>query len=276
MTETMAKITEDDYLAQRPHTRVRVNPRRLVAEVDPVAGFAESRSVLTLEDVERSYREINSVDWAKVNRDYMSGVMRRRIDFGAIFGVQPDLEPIPPPPVQAPRPSPATLPEAKWSPEYRALATKVGAIPREIADYEMREYLAGQGLPIYPPADVIAYLKDRAEIMAKKHEGEAADVGWNNLWNGRFAFGWVGLRTCDRPQTAAVLIGGSHRAGPYNLAIPGPVLETVAGLIQRFGDRVQFAVSEIYRDPDPFLLVNIDHDQNYIVERWDEPSFRMR
>jgi len=62
----------------------------------------------------------------------------------------------------------------------------------------------------------------------------------------------------------------------YRKAIPMPVLMTIAKIREAFPE-AEFFVTDIRRLPkgDPFLSVRMPGEELFIIERWDEPGFRM-
>lgn len=65
------------------------------------------------------------------------------------------------------------------------------------------------------------------------------------------------------------------RLSAYHEPIPFPVLLTAAKIHDALGTDVELFVSQIKSYPDPFLAVRARGDKEYfVVERWDEPTFR--
>lgn len=135
---------------------------------------------------------------------------------------------------------------------YRELAEKAGfsgaeqAIlvqQRTMRSHDLRKFLAKNGICVYPEKKVIAYMNS---ITPRSH-----DWGWRPLKAGRYA--------------------------SYAKPIPEVVLMTIVKINECFPDAV-FEVTDITARPkgDPFLRVRIANtSDNFIIERWDEPKFRM-
>ena len=91
------------------------------------------------------------------------------------------------------------------------------------------------------------------------------------------------LREADRREHAQWwdedLSRGAIQTGlrVYAKPIPMPVLLTIDRIVERFPS-AKFYVSDERRPSDvsdPFLLILIDEEE-YIIERWDEPNYRER
>lgn len=143
--------------------------------------------------------------------------------------------------------------------EYKDLAKKLSIpIPPTAIRDEFRSALRELGLPIYDNAEVNHYL---FKICPK-------DKHW----------AWVGLRPQDQGQLNvwSVVLDGQLVHGPYNKAIPYPVMLTVEKVLDKY-PKANFFVSDFTaKSPDPFLAVCLERDPSSltIIERWDEPGFR--
>lgn len=92
-----------------------------------------------------------------------------------------------------------------------------------------------------------------------------ADTVWNymnSITPNGFGWMWVSTRRVENGYW-------------YVKPIPTPVLMTMAKIRERYPE-ARFDVTDIQRMPkgDPFLRVDI-HGETLIIERWDEPGFRM-
>jgi hypothetical protein len=69
---------------------------------------------------------------------------------------------------------------------------------------------------------------------------------------------------------------GSFSPQIYPDLVPLPVLITVDSLVEKLDDRVSFYIGALGEKIDPFLGVRLNSapDTMFVVERWDEPSFR--
>jgi len=138
--------------------------------------------------------------------------------------------------------------------EYRKLAEKAGFLNAETAikvrqktieSHQLREFLAKNGICVYPENKVHRYM----------HSITPKNCTW--LW---------------RPLNHN---GGFHN--PYSKPIPEVVLMTIVKIRESFPNAL-FEVTDIEELPkgDPFLRVRIPHTtDSFIIERWDEPKFRM-
>jgi len=129
---------------------------------------------------------------------------------------------------------------------YRMLAHDVGfpcedvivRHERHLRVQELRLFLANSGITVFPEHSVERYM--------------------NSITPRGYRWKWVALDS-------------------YTRAIPAPVLLTIKSIKDAFRD-ARFCITDIEAipDPDPFLQVHIRHSaQMFIIERWDEPGFRM-
>lgn len=157
---------------------------------------------------------------------------------------------------------------------HAELATKlgVGAIPRISTETSarLRDVLREECITVYDFDAVVRYMN---RITKRKRE----------------PWGWMPLRRCDRVYQLDVdqrqsgrwiwqQLAGSFEARQYSEPIPYPALCTVDRLVEHLGDEVSFFVAAIIELPklDPFLAVRLNScpEDMYVIERWDEPSFR--
>ncbi len=139
-------------------------------------------------------------------------------------------------------------PEAFSEAEYMELAKKAGfhraivAIDKEkvrTVTRKLRRFLAANGITVYNDNRVNTYMNS---ITPTNHRWR-----WNEV-NG---------------------------SGNYSEPIPQAVLMTMAKIREAFPS-VLFEITEIYDVPkgDPFLRCGIG-EEKFIIERWNEPGFRM-
>lgn len=138
--------------------------------------------------------------------------------------------------------------------EYRRLAGSVGFHPgaaiserkREQEKRRFREFLSESGICVYPEGRVNDYMNAAALKLAHA----AGRESWTATWR------WINISI-------------------YEEAIPAPVLMTAAKIRAVFPN-TNFEITEIKLAPkgDPFMSV-MHAGVRYIVERWDEPGFRM-
>ena len=169
--------------------------------------------------------------------------------------------------------------------EYRKLAKKLGiAVVAETVTTTLDEVLRAEGIDIYAMADVSAYME---KVTPK----------------GRI-YVWKACRQLDkqRSERHITLDGSSSHHGQfsdgvYSRPIPYPVLLTIDRIeevTKKYRIQPAFFVSDYaVPAPDPFLMVTIpaegmsqEKEPNgklwtanpepacFVIERWDEPSFR--
>lgn len=147
---------------------------------------------------------------------------------------------------------------------YRGVATELGLNTAPMDAERFKGWITERGLRVYDRADVQEYLHCKYQVPVGNI---THDVKW----------GWRPLRAADRLKAPRPETNGSVQRStkPYAKAIPYPVLLTIRDIHQAFPDARFFVSDEFYaeRIPDPFLMVEIGHEQ-FIVERWDEQSFR--
>ena len=137
--------------------------------------------------------------------------------------------------------------------DYAVLAKRAGFISgTAIAqEHAFEKFLAENGICVYTHAKVRSYLGSLCGTeQSPMWWGVSGGILWDDFTN-------TGLGT--RP--------------PYDKPIPVPALETMATIRDKFPD-VLFWVSHISDVIDPFLAAQINN-KFYIIERWDEPGFRM-
>lgn len=202
-----------------------------------------------------------------------------------------------------PRPVPVTAPTLPD--DYEAVAERIGAghllrgvkearesdaraAKRESARVAIVNALAELGLRTYDESAVAAYLKtvygatpfgwralrDKDNPLCERmwRAGSYVDHNgrWVDTWSECGAVGFGGFG-----KGAMRVIGGKDVA-LYAKPVPLPVLLTIEAIQQRVPDALFFVSDEARRMPervDPFLMVLVAGER-YIVERWDEPSFR--
>lgn len=127
-------------------------------------------------------------------------------------------------------------------------ATKAIALKKsEAAIYLFRAFLAENGITVYQEDAVNRYM--------------------NSITPFEMRWGWLGLDSSASARLSMV----------YEKPIPLAVLMTMAKIREAFPDAV-FQVADIYYLPkgDPFLRVALSGTSEwFIIERWDEPGFRM-
>lgn len=148
--------------------------------------------------------------------------------------------------------------------EYLKVATALGLSSQgAVASERLRHVIKRGNFHIFDRVQVAEYLNEKL---------------------GKDQWEWAGLRPCDVEEFSDSnwfshhgdhRIPFSHRQ--YSANVPLPVLLTV----QRIAEEVpeaRFYISNRRENPwaDPFLMVTTKNSSSFIIERWDEPSFRER
>jgi hypothetical protein len=191
---------------------------------------------------------------------------------------------------------------------YAKLAESVGFFAEDIVLYRLRAHLRSAGLSEYPLEDVEKFLDKKFGKATTTVSGSSSYPPIK--YATKFKWGWHPLRAVDAKEVSGWQIGAtrtvtkfddefydSGRHGkyqctwsrkvlsqPYNRLIPMPVLQTVAGIADKFpsvsfivADWADYETSTIIpssRPEDPFLGVLGPGISLMIIERWDEPNFR--
>lgn len=153
--------------------------------------------------------------------------------------------------------------------EYNRVAKAIGWKPGALLEQNVRNFLAENGLCVFPYEKVEAYLDSKFG----KFRGITVDSTW--VWRplrendfGLERHAWVARRN------GSIIEKGPYYHGP----IPPPVMATVEKIAQAFPE-VKFFVSDVPepedRFGDPFLALCGLGMKLLPVERWEEPSFRM-
>lgn len=148
--------------------------------------------------------------------------------------------------------------------EYRALAAKIG-LRVLTAKQSLRQVLHDETIPVYDLRRVESYMR-RVTPRGK-------DWGW---------------RACREHDVLSRMhygsSNGSFIAGIYAHPLPFPVLHTIERVSAACPEALFFVSDYEAVRPDPFLMVTmypVDHrlweatpETCFVIERWDEPSFR--
>lgn len=172
--------------------------------------------------------------------------------------------------------------------EYVALAKRLGVtLPKVITKLDLAQILIQENISAYDYRKVAAYM-NRITPSGKNWQ-------WKPLRAVDYEHSWRNL-SFDRPPVA----DGSFCEAVYDKAVPYPVLLTVDKIEQATKDvpsslKPAFFVTDyVSKNPDPFLMVCVpgNHDitdpladnwrrrvvpipeRVFVIERWDEPSFR--
>jgi hypothetical protein len=144
---------------------------------------------------------------------------------------------------------------------YNQLASKLGVRSRAgIASSKLLGVLAEESIHVYDLARVEAYLDKKG------------------YW------GWFPLRKKDAQYSTRVRrvthtsyssLYGAAQSNVYVLPVPYPALLTVDRIVNRC--EATFFVAALQDFPDPFLVaISLEEGSPsmFVIERWDEPSFR--
>lgn len=190
-------------------------------------------------------------------------------------------------PVPVPQKQPVAIVEpladAAFCEEYAAVALELGYSTPQLKQGAFQRFLSERGVSVYDRAKVSAYLDAQyGPPKARPGNGAVATWGWRPLTpgnspidsdDGAVATAWGGGFVSWNWTANGSLMAGVE---PYQKPIPMPVLLTAQAIKRAFPDARFYVSDEVHeRDAirDPFLLVRFE-GVSYIVERWDEPSFR--
>ena len=160
----------------------------------------------------------------------------------------------------------------KLEKEYRRISNKLGtSFAETLHTNDLAKYLAENSMTVYPLDKVKAYLLRKMADLPKPRDSWGSGARWT--WN------WMALRDQD------VLKSSGNFSRLYedpNKPVPVEVLMTVEKIVDDLRPtRVHFYVSEIVkaarptpRVVDPFLAVCANTSKLFVIERWNEPSFR--
>jgi len=169
-----------------------------------------------------------------------------------------------PTPHEAPRPSTP----ADELDRYARLASELG-ITTIATEELLKAILADEAIHVYDLAKVSVYMY--ATVQKEIAKGAPPNLVW----------GWVPLRERDAAARPPVIRNPFRQSielpRVYTKPVPYPVLCTVKKIVDRMGpDAVEFFVTDYgVARPDPFLAVKAKGGFSmYVIERWDEPSFR--
>jgi hypothetical protein len=154
--------------------------------------------------------------------------------------------------------------DATFIEDFNRIAQKVGSQKRASASVgRLADLLSELTIQVYDLAKVEEYMDEKGYW------------GWfpvRAVTIRSFGSGKIGRVTQSRWPT----LYGDTENTPYIEAIPYPVLLTIESIIDKAGEDAEFYIAALKKDPDPFLAVRLTSDPTnvYVIERWDEPSFR--
>ncbi|OHA10942.1 MAG: hypothetical protein A3H69_05885 [Candidatus Sungbacteria bacterium RIFCSPLOWO2_02_FULL_47_9] len=129
---------------------------------------------------------------------------------------------------------------------------------------ELIDFLNRENIKVFDKDKVHAYLKGKAEAEKK-------------------VYIWRSLRPQDKTTDYRLYTIEGHggydsrdwESRPYDKPVPLRVLVTVEKIYKKFGDKIQFLVSDYeVPHPDPFIMVTALDLPRIVFDVWDEPSFK--
>ncbi len=156
-----------------------------------------------------------------------------------------------------------SIPSDEFS-QYRRIADKIGWRSDSVDDERFRHFFAENGINVFPIEKVESYLN--SEFGPYKQ--------------GTPTWYWRPLR--EKDMQAQLGMSGRDRKngqinndGWYQLEVPLPVLMTIEKIYDAIPE-ARFYVSESVEEGDPFLMVTGSGFTGavFVIERWNEPSFR--
>jgi len=146
--------------------------------------------------------------------------------------------------------------------DYIRLSRKLGVNQIPLRLVELAKIVREETLGIYPYEDVARYLDKQVE----KLRGNRAD-SWRSFYEWR----WHPVREYSSHRYRA---GAHFDTSIYNKPIPQEVLPAIDRIVDRMPD-AEFYISDVQEYKDFFLGVTVlGSDTLFVIERWDEPSFR--
>lgn len=149
--------------------------------------------------------------------------------------------------------------------EYLRLSQRAGGTYQKPYNYEKEtkflRFLQEHEIVVYPYDQVKAYMND---LMKQLNWGTFAR-GFNTFFGHKFEWYW--LKATNADSDGWIL---------YKKAIPVHALRKMALLREEYGTEVTFHISDYsVTRPDPFLRVTF-LNQYYIIDKWDEPGFKLK
>jgi hypothetical protein len=149
------------------------------------------------------------------------------------------------------------------SADYVALSKQLGVNTIPLRLCELAQIVREETLGIYPYQDVASYLDQQAAALSQ---------GKVNRWK-TYEWRWRPVKSYS--SSSYYRHGSSSFSSEvYDKPIPREVLPTIARIVKRMPE-AEFYVSDVEQFQDPFLAVTVPgSDTLFVIERWDEPSFR--
>jgi hypothetical protein len=160
---------------------------------------------------------------------------------------------------------------------YVEVADSLGFDPAELVRAQLLAFFEEEGIKLYDYQEVKVWLSEKKKQAGTTHwcwrplrdKDIIKDYEWGHYFSGQWIFidGYY-----DSKQS---------ECHPYERLVPLQVLEKVAKIQEKFGNRVKFFVSD-YANPsvDPFIMVRPSANNsgskegyNLVFDVWDEPGF---
>ncbi|KKS57342.1 MAG: hypothetical protein UV22_C0020G0004 [Parcubacteria group bacterium GW2011_GWA2_42_35] len=202
----------------------------------------------------------------------MFGLKRRQEPQGkALAAVQQTATVIPFPSTKVPE----RVVEPEEQRSYEEVAKTLGFKPAELVRAQLLEFFEIEGIQLYDYAQVEAWLSD------KNKQAKTSHWCWRPLRKKDVVKGY---RWAFGGQYGNMPLDGYYDSSddacrPYQRLVPRRVLDKVASIEAKFGDKVKFFVSDYATPkPDPFIMVrpaarDDDGEYHFIFDVWDEPGF---
>jgi hypothetical protein len=176
--------------------------------------------------------------------------------------------------------------------EYKALVQELGVDDSAIRNYEFRLFLNSEGIEVYPYEKVTTFL----DAKVKKEANPNLVWVWKPI-NGSYppaprnrsglpsmmSISISAMQASTERLERSIFLTGTlvpaesnpvRKSNAYTRPLPQAVLMTVKKIRDKFRDALFYASDYEVRDPDPFLMVTGPGLDYYVIERWDEPTFR--
>lgn len=187
--------------------------------------------------------------------------------------------------LEKPQPISVTLKPLSDLSEYEAVAKTLGYNPPELAERkteiarrEVIEFLLDKGFPIYNNQQVhdfmttLARKAQRVFVWARMRDYTHEEIERQRQAARHFAVLRSGFGIEDHVVREEK--HGQMVSTPYSKRVPLEILKRAAAIKERFGQEVEFYVSDYaVVDPDPFIMVKRGACKHIVFGVWDEPTW---
>ena len=154
------------------------------------------------------------------------------------------------------KPVPVLDSDDEFVSEYNRVAKKLNVTA--IAATSLARVLVAEAVPVIDRAAMERYMDKKGNWGWFRYAGKAVNFQIPRL----------------TPTSFRSLFGPTHEAA-YEAPVPLPVLLTIEKISDALPGEVGFYVAAPETNPDPFLAaIHVTTREIFVVERWDEPSFR--